>query len=338
MPNYVGSGPGGAIQAGVDRWTPVQGELVRQDLVDHEDGLADHETRIDTLEGSSGGDVDGPASSTDNEIPRFDGTTGKLLQASGVTIPDGASGSVNGVNTGDVTLAGTPDYITIAGQVVTRNPIDLTADVSGDLPLANLAQAPAASRLLGRGSAGGAGDWEAISLGTNLSFSGTTLNASGGGGGALDDLSDVAITTPATGQVLKYNGSAWVNGGVPGPRTVTFVIDGGGSVISTGAKDGFVRSPISGTITKVTTLSSDAAATSGSIVIDVWKDTYANYPPTNADSITASAPPTISSGIKSEDSTLTGWTTAVTAGDIFGITVDSVTSLKHVTLILEITP
>lgn len=40
-------------------------------------------------------------------------------------------------NSTDVTLAGTPDYITIAGQVITRNAIDLTADVTGVLPIAN---------------------------------------------------------------------------------------------------------------------------------------------------------------------------------------------------------
>jgi len=34
---------------------------------------------------------------------------------------------------------------------------------------------------------------------------------SGGGAGALDDLSDVAITSPVTGQGLTYNGSSWVN-------------------------------------------------------------------------------------------------------------------------------
>lgn len=35
----------------------------------------------------------------------------------------------------------------------------------------------------------------------------------GGGGGAsdLDDLTDVVITTPSNGQVLKYNGTSWVN-------------------------------------------------------------------------------------------------------------------------------
>lgn len=44
-------------------------------------------------------------------------------------------------NSTDVTLAGTPDYITISGQVITRNPIDLTADVTGVLPEGNLPDA-----------------------------------------------------------------------------------------------------------------------------------------------------------------------------------------------------
>ena len=38
-----------------------------------------------------------------------------------------------------------------------------------------------ASRLIGRGAGGGDGDAQEITLGTNLSFSGTTLNATGGG-------------------------------------------------------------------------------------------------------------------------------------------------------------
>ena len=38
----------------------------------------------------------------------------------------------------EVTLAGTPDYITISGQEITRNAIDLAADVTGVLPSANL--------------------------------------------------------------------------------------------------------------------------------------------------------------------------------------------------------
>ncbi len=38
-----------------------------------------------------------------------------------------------------VTLAGTPDYITLSGQQITRNQIDLTTDVTGTLPDANVA-------------------------------------------------------------------------------------------------------------------------------------------------------------------------------------------------------
>lgn len=118
-------------------------------------------------------------------------------------------------------------------------------------------------------------------------------------------------------------------------QLVGITIDAGASTITTGTK-GFAVVPITGTIVQATLLSTDASVTSGSIVIDVWKDSYANYPPTVADTITASAKPTISSGIKSQDSTLTGWTTSVTAGDILGFNVDSVTSLKRVTLTLKI--
>lgn len=41
-------------------------------------------------------------------------------------------------NSTDVTLSGSLDYITIAGQVITRNLIDLTTDVSGLLPSSSL--------------------------------------------------------------------------------------------------------------------------------------------------------------------------------------------------------
>jgi len=49
---------------------------------------------VDFVEVASG-DVDGPSSATDNAIARFDGTTGKLIQNSAVTIDD--SNNVSGV-------------------------------------------------------------------------------------------------------------------------------------------------------------------------------------------------------------------------------------------------
>ncbi|HSW62703.1 MAG TPA: hypothetical protein VLH56_05250 [Dissulfurispiraceae bacterium] len=49
-----------------------------------------------------------------------------------------------------------------------------------------------------------------------------------GGSLALDELTDVVLTTPAGGQVLKYNGTEWVNGtdeaGTPGDPTPTVFV------------------------------------------------------------------------------------------------------------------
>lgn len=112
---------------------------------------------------------------------------------------------------------------------------------------------------------------------------------------------------------------------------IGITVDGAGSAITTGVK-GYKSFPVAGTITRVRML----ADQSGSAVIDIWKDTFANYPPTVADTITAAAKPTLSTQDHSEDSTLTGWTTSVSAGDVFGFKVDSATTVTRVTLELTI--
>ena len=113
--------------------------------------------------------------------------------------------------------------------------------------------------------------------------------------------------------------------------TITFIIDGGGEAITTGEK-GHLKIPFACTIQQVTM----QADRSGSIVVDIWKDTYANFPPTDADTITASAPPTISSAQKSQDSTLTGWTKAISADDILAFKVDSCATIERVTISLKV--
>lgn len=90
-----------------------------------------------------------------------------------------ASDLNTGTNTGDVTLAGTPNYLTIAAQVITRALINLASHVTGRLPYANLTASTAASRLLGRTS-GSAGDWQEISLGTTLALTATVLDTTSG--------------------------------------------------------------------------------------------------------------------------------------------------------------
>jgi len=51
------------------------------------------------------GDVHWPASSTDNAIARYDLTTGKIIQNSGITIADWATGTLSGTNTWDQDLS-----------------------------------------------------------------------------------------------------------------------------------------------------------------------------------------------------------------------------------------
>lgn len=112
---------------------------------------------------------------------------------------------------------------------------------------------------------------------------------------------------------------------------IEFVMDGAGSAILTGVK-AYIEVPFDCYIEEQT-LGADQA---GDIVLDIWLDDYASYPPTVGDTITASAKPTISSGTKDQDSTLTGWTRQLTRGQWLGINVDSCTTITLATLSLKV--
>lgn len=62
---------------------------------DVQSALVELQGDINTINADLGDDVEGPASSTDNALTRFDGTTGKLLQNSVVTVGD--TGTISGV-------------------------------------------------------------------------------------------------------------------------------------------------------------------------------------------------------------------------------------------------
>lgn len=115
------------------------------------------------------------------------------------------------------------------------------------------------------------------------------------------------------------------------PRTVEipFTIDGGGGVIQAGAK-GYVRIPVTGKIIA----SRLFADVTGSIVLTISKGSYTDFP--TVTSIVAAAKPTLAAAQKSEDTTLTGWTVDVTAGDILAWAVDSATDVTRVLAALTI--
>ena len=116
------------------------------------------------------GDVNGPASATDNAVARFDGTTGKLIQNSVVTIGD--TGNIAGVGTlavtdltdssltsGRVIYAGTGGNLvdsanlTFNGTTLTANALTVTNAVTLSAATANGVMYANGSKVLTTGSA-----------------------------------------------------------------------------------------------------------------------------------------------------------------------------------------
>ena len=152
--------------------------------------------------------------------------------------------------------------------------------------------------------------------------------------------------TGPTGTLGPTGGTAGLTGptgplgptGLTGPAinsTINIVIDGGGSVLSTGMKV-FVPVDYNCTILQATMLADQV----GSTIVDIFKCAYSAFAtgvhPVAADKITASAPPTISTTDKAQDATLSGWTTAITAGDILAFNVNSCTTITRVTVSLKV--
>lgn len=79
----------------------------------------------------------------------------------------------------------------------------------------------------------------------------------------------------------------------------------------------------------------------GNVVIDVWVATFVvNTPPSAANSITASDPPTLDSSVSWYDSTLAGWTVDIAAGSQIRFNLVECETVTRVTLqlIVTITP
>jgi hypothetical protein len=103
--------------------------------------------------------------------------------------------------------------------------------------------------------------------------------------------------------------------------TINFIIDGGGSAVTTGIK-GYLVVDFACRITGVDLL----ADRSGSAVVDVLRSTYATFP--TFTSLTASATPALTAAQKYQDSTLTGWTLAISPGDILEFNVVSAATVQ----------
>jgi hypothetical protein len=116
------------------------------------------------------------------------------------------------------------------------------------------------------------------------------------------------------------------------PRTaaISYVIDGGGSVPSTGAK-GQISIPFACTITGWV-LTADA---SGSAVVDVLRSSYSGFPTTT--SLASTDKPTLSTAQKNENLAVSVWTTAINAGDIIQFNLNSVATVQRINVAINVT-
>jgi hypothetical protein len=113
-------------------------------------------------------------------------------------------------------------------------------------------------------------------------------------------------------------------------RTINFVLDNGSFDITSGTK-GSLGLDVSGRIESWTLVSEDT----GSIVIDIRKDTFDTYP-NNLTSIVGSEYPRLSNQSKNRDESLSTWSTDLVSGDILDFTVVSCSGITKCSLFLRL--
>lgn len=139
------------------------------------------------------------------------------------------------------------------------------------------------------------------------------------------------ITCTDSGGITVCNGTN--SGGTANQNIRSFGggFDGGGSALTSGATvTTYFTLPFACTITAW-----NITVDTGTITFDIWKIATGTAIPTSANSITAAALPAISSGTAVHSTTLTGWTTAVAANDIFGININTVASATKASLVVS---
>ena len=180
------------------------------------------------------------AADVTGDLPVADGGTGASSAADARTnLGVDAAGTDNST---DVTLAGSLDYITIVGQTITRNAIDLAADVTGTLPAASVGDGITNDQLAGSIA-------NSKLLNDSVSFGGVSLDLGQSDATPAFDLSDATNypTSSLSGNITNAqlsNSSITVTDGSTSTATAL-----GGTITFSGTANEVEVAESSGTIT-----------------------------------------------------------------------------------------
>lgn len=142
----------------------------------------------------------------------------------------------------------------------------------------------------------------------------------------LDGLSTTGALLRSGKNVSLDNGTVLVSFDIEARSIFT----GASTPLTTGVRAD-LRVPFNCTLTGIALVVDQV----GSVVLDIWRESYANYPPTAGDSICGSSKPTISMLGGMTDEVLAGWSTSVTAGDVLRFNIDSASSVSRLSILLR---
>jgi hypothetical protein len=139
------------------------------------------------------GDVAGPASSTDNAVARFDSTTGKVIQNSGVTISDANLLTADALSINNNTTLGSSNSDTVTFNARIASEFTPATDNTYDL-----------------GRTGH--EWRDLYLDGTANIDSLVADTADINGGTIDGTT-VGATTPSTGAFTTLSASTNVNAG-----------------------------------------------------------------------------------------------------------------------------
>jgi hypothetical protein len=295
--------------------------------------------------------VVGPGSAVDSDFAQFNGTTGALIKDGGISLDTDATLAANsnsrlpsqqavkayvdakvaGLSWKQAVRAATTANGTLATAFANGQLIDGVTLVTGDRILIKNQTTGSENGIYVVAASGAPARATDANTGTLILQASCYVEE---GTGQADTqwtcTTNAPITIGATALAFAQLSSG--SGGITTNQTiqpVTTIFDGAGSVIAAGTIE-YVYCPYAGNLTS----SIMFGDVTGSAQLDVWVSPYSTFPPTVANTIVGAAPPTISSGLKSKDTTLTGWTVAVPGDCWIGVKVVSCSAFKKLRHVL----